>query len=377
MSMADEAQIEQVSVPSDLKLSDIEKGFSALWNKTAGEAGETAVTRVCTMSLIVHLPGRSSLDPAMDAVRVASLEHPLRAVFLLAEPGETDIKGNISGYCQVAQGGDLQVCCEEIVLTATGEAAQNLPSAAIDLLVPDLPVALWWVGEPQFGTEMMDRLRSVSDNLIVDSHDFADALRDMKQLAANIGRQPHAGVSDVNWSRITQWREQVADLFDDPTARSHIGRIESLHIDYAGDTDPSQAILFAGWFGERLDWSRSSGPGDMGGGKFASVVTNTSRKEIELKISPTGLRQVAEGNIVAVEIEAGDGAFTFRVASEDERMRLEVRAQAEGMNPVHRTSALEAQRLGVLLGQEIEQFGLGISYAETLRAGLAYVDRAP
>jgi hypothetical protein len=66
-----------------------------------------------------------------------------------------------------AQGGEHNMwCTEQIVLEARAEA---LPSAVTSLLLPDLPVFLWWQGTTASGGRVMRPLAEAATRLVVNS----------------------------------------------------------------------------------------------------------------------------------------------------------------------------------------------------------------
>lgn len=323
-----------------VKLSEVHKGLTTLWNETGGKTA----TRVCTTNLIVRLDDKSGLDEAIEAARIASEEHPLRAIFLLAEPEaeEHETQGRVSGYCRRSDSGDVHICCEQIVLTAKGRAVERLPSSVAALLVPDLPVVLWWMGVPSLGEELMYRLLEMSDRLILDSLEFNDIPAIHESAVGN----PQVGFGDLNWIRITQWREIMAEIFDDPRFLPYLSQIGNLDARYANG-NASQATLYAAWF---LSRTGQTGP---------TRQTNVSIEALE------GI-PTERCSLVAVNLESLDRKAFFSLAINPKR-EIEVIVEVEGEPALYRTSPAESLPLGKLLAAEIEE-GPDAFYREALMA---------
>ena len=84
-----------------------------------------------------------------------------------------------------------RVSTERVILHAHGEPARHLASLAAPLLIPDLPVILWWPGRPQFDSPLFDDLCELADRLVVDTDEgFDDA--DLKRLLEVARRQTRA-----------------------------------------------------------------------------------------------------------------------------------------------------------------------------------------
>lgn len=335
----------QTSEWKPVKLSEIHKGLTTFWT----EIGGVTATRVCTTNLVVVLEDKSRLDEAIEASRIASEEHPLRAIFLLAEPEaeEHETHGRVSSYCRRSDSGDVHICCEQIVLTAKGRAVERLPSSVAALLVPDLPVVLWWMGKPPFGDEGMERLLHVSDRLIVDSREFGD-ISTIRESAAS---HPQVGLGDLNWIRIMQWREMTAEIFDDDRFLPYLSQIGNLDLRYAADGSPnsSQAALYAGWF--------------------------ISRTSQTIKVSIEGLEGIPTDpcKLAAVNLESLDTKAFFSLAINPKR-EIEVIVEVEGEPAFYQTSPLESLPLGKLLAVEIEE-GPDAIYHDALIAGAKLAER--
>ena len=83
--------------------------------------------------------------------------------------------------------GAPETCAELVFATAGGETGGHLGAIVAPLLIHDLPVALWWPGDPPFGTRLADDLIGMADRLVVDgsrwSGDGLDRLRALAALA--------------------------------------------------------------------------------------------------------------------------------------------------------------------------------------------------
>lgn len=334
---------QQTSEWKPVKVSEIHEGLTTLWREAGGESA----TRVCTTNLVIFPDDKSRLDEAIEASRVASEEHPLRATIVLTEPGteEAETQGRVSGYCRLSDSGDIHICCEQIVLTAKGKAIEHLPASVAGLFVPDLPVILWWMGKPPFGDETMERLLTIADRLIVDSREFSD----LGAWASVADKHPEIGLGDLNWIRLTQWRELTAEIFDDIRFLPYLRQIGSLDVSYVtdGQCNASQAALFAGWFRSRTSQTSPTG------------LTSISMEGIE------GI-PTEHCNLAAVNMESADKKAFFSLGV-NAKSEIEVIAEIEGEPALYRTSAIESLPLGRLLAAEIEQ-GPDALYREALVA---------
>jgi len=291
--MTDDPNYDIAAQAGGLKISDIESKLGEMWAGQAGGPSPTA-TRVCTLNLVIVSHDGLDADTIMNATSVAAQQHPLRVLLLRSQlgGGETKPEGRVSGYCRMIKAGEIEVCCEQIVLTASGAHSGELAASAASLLVPDLPVALWWTGQPHFAGREFTRLMAISDHLIVDSRCFTDTAAGLTHLIACARDHKQVAVNDINWLRFAPWREQMADLFDEPAYRPLLFAVARMDIDYAAGagSNPCQAVLLAGWLASRLKWSVVRCTEDSRGAYHAAVETadgdrSHSRREARARIA--------------------------------------------------------------------------------------------
>src|SRR2546423_518424 len=222
-------------------------------------------------------------------------------------PGEPELEM----HCHLPHpGGAQQVSYEQILIRARGDADRRLVSAVIPLLLPDLPVFLWWTETPPLDVPFFDDLLRLADRLIVDSGDFARPDRALPRLhAVASGGHGRYGVTDFNWTRITPWRELVMQFFDGPASRPFLDAITGIRVGFAVDADgreihPSQALLLVGWLASRLRWAavEAMAPSEAGGLLFA--MKRPDGTEIPVRIRPRFMRGLEEGNLSGPRIQS-------------------------------------------------------------------------
>jgi glucose-6-phosphate dehydrogenase assembly protein OpcA len=59
-----------------------------------------------------------------------------------------------------------------VVIVAAGERVHHVPPLVQSLLLPDMPVAVWWLGDLPDEHEYIETLLDPADRLIVDSSHF-------------------------------------------------------------------------------------------------------------------------------------------------------------------------------------------------------------
>src|SRR5205085_2444671 len=80
-------------------------------------------------------------------------------------------------------------------------------------------------------------------------------------------------LGDLAWTRLTRWREQIAQIFENPRYSSDVAKIATVTISHPGATPPVGARYMAAWVRGSLERAGSRpeirlatapGPGDAG-----------------------------------------------------------------------------------------------------------------
>jgi glucose-6-phosphate dehydrogenase assembly protein OpcA len=220
------------AVSRDGQTSDLAAVESMLRAARGGD--RTGSVRAITLNLVVHAPDADRVDAAIEALEHVGPSHPLRAI--VATPAEGELRASVASSCWVGAS-DRQVCSERVLVEAKAKA---LPSAVTALLVPDLPVFLWWQGPMDGG--LVGELAGLASRVIVDSGECGlDGVAAARVLAQS--------VADLAWAGLMPWRDAVAGLFDGPSEVKALDRIGA--VDVRGPEN--EARLMAGWLRSALD----------------------------------------------------------------------------------------------------------------------------
>ncbi|HEX9982062.1 MAG TPA: glucose-6-phosphate dehydrogenase assembly protein OpcA [Thermoanaerobaculia bacterium] len=232
--------------------SSIEKSLADLWRNEPRE-GEKAVTRAALWNVVAHTWEADHHALATETLSRASESVPQRAIIIHSTPeGESGMSSWISANCHLL-GKEKQVCSEEIKIVAGGDRIHHVPPLVSALLIPDMPVAVWWLGDlPSEHEDYVEALLQPADRLIVDSSHF-DQPSDLA-LVARIAEQTTTAPADLNWVRLEEWRAALASLFDPPRMRERMRAIRSVRIAGAGGSfgRTAEALLFAAWISAQL-----------------------------------------------------------------------------------------------------------------------------
>lgn len=197
------------------------------------EGGAVALGRVLTL-VIVSTGGFD--EEAIEAANAASREHPMRVIVLVIEP-----EGATGLDAQIRVGGDAGAS-EVVVLHARGDAASNQESLVNGLLLPDAPVVAWWPEDPP-----ADPARSPIGRMAQRRITDASTKPFVGDRLSTLGVSYRPGDTDLAWTRLTHWREQLAAVLDQPPYEP----VTAVEVVGAGSS-PSTGLL-AAWLGLKLE----------------------------------------------------------------------------------------------------------------------------
>ncbi|MHB1000569.1 MAG: glucose-6-phosphate dehydrogenase assembly protein OpcA [Armatimonadota bacterium] len=372
---SDDSRIRRVSKPAQVDISSIDKELSNLWeseSRRISGQNEPPLARVCTLNLIVYAADKDSLDIAIEAADKAAGSNPSRSIFLLAEGDTQDgpTVNELSGYCRLIEGGGVQICCEQITLTAKGESISELASSATELLSPDLPVALWWTSDLDLRNESFELLESVSDRLILDSRNFHNPDAEFRHMVYLAKEHLHTAISDINWLRITPWREEIAELFDPINMRNNLSTINEIKIEYSrGDIfNTLQSALLAGWISSRLKWDYISSVNDTKTGKITCCMLDQGDRNINIAISPVTADRIYAGDMVSVSLQCNQDKDLFTLSADPGKSSLLVSQKIGDLPVMEVNHGFTPQSMGDLLVPELTVMSADAVYYEALFA---------
>src|SRR5712692_8470201 len=182
-----------------------------------GEGSEAAQhaaaeARASVLNLITVVSDEPELGAVTSVLDRLSVTNPSRTLILLAQhTREADkLEAEVSAQERTESG--HRVSTERVILHAHGEPARHLASLAAPLLIPDLPVILWWPGRPEFDNPLFDDLCELADRLVVDTVDGFDIAYFTRLLQVARRQTARTAIGDLNWARLIAWRHTAAQF---------------------------------------------------------------------------------------------------------------------------------------------------------------------
>jgi glucose-6-phosphate dehydrogenase assembly protein OpcA len=310
-----------------------------------------------------------------------------------------------------------------VTVALSKDVIQYASSIVQRLLKPDLPVYLWWLKDLPQDEQVFKGLAHISNRVIVDSNNFSQPGHHLQQLALILQSEPDCAISDLNWGRLTTWRELIAQDFDVAEYRAYLIDTEQIEIAYTTGASreqieatnsitiqgmqPLSALLVAAWIKTRLGWERSAQKDDNSQDEQAGTYTwrmisrddsrfdfnandfepddedtpeaavteeDAQEKSILISVKPQTLTDAMPGILSLVRMvgkqEQARATFTIARADDDDHVSTNVELP-EGSRPQRVVNIASTHQISELLRSELEIAGRDHLYEETLHEVLS------
>ena len=230
-----------------------------------GAVGRHIAARTSVMNLVVIARRPELAERCAATMQALTGRHPSRTIVInSADPdGPSWLDARVEAHCIIPRADAPETCAETIHITSGGEAGSHLSAIAEPLIVHDLPVTVWWPGEPPLMSRPARDLFDCADRLIVDASTWSgDGLNRLQELA-HLVDTTRLTVSDFALVRQSRWREAIASIFDDPDFLPYLRSLRRIAVTYSthddtgapGSTNMVKPIYHVGWLASRLQLS--------------------------------------------------------------------------------------------------------------------------
>jgi glucose-6-phosphate dehydrogenase assembly protein OpcA len=375
--METQASTSHLSVERGVDASRVEKELMAMWAEMSapegGEGQSAGVVRACVLNLIVYVASVEERAEADELIETIVERHPCRAIVIAAEreSSEARLDAYASTRCQISTRGSKRICGEQITVEAAGAAVETASTAIAPLLVPDVPVFLWWKDIPHEEDKLFDRLAAMADRVVIDSAAFDHPHEDLLRLA-RILSEGRMRLSDLNWGRLTSWRSLVASFWDVADYRDSLARVERVRIEYdppdlAHESVAPKALLALGWIASCLGWEAAEEGHTLEGCGARFALRDREGRGVEAVLSATDDVAGRDGWITSLTISTASGDEFYVVLHMNERkLETGVRRGGRGDADVGRVLVYEARTEGERLSAELEILTRDVVYETSL-----------
>jgi len=342
-------------------LEQVEEELSLLWKISADNlrTGQNTNVRTSVLNLVICAPDLESAQSASRLLRDLASTHLARVTIVILDRSNstsTAISTWVTLRCFSAISDIMRHCFEQTTILSTGSTNRAIANILQPLLKPDLPVYLWWIGDPPDDDPAFHKLVELSNRVIVDSTSFFNLEQDIQTLSLLRQAAPDSALSDLNWGRLTPWRELVVQLFDVLEYRPYLSGITSIEIEHAaaplatptrtelGDVSPNPAcaLLLAGWLKARLGWSLTHDPIH----NIRDTASGTYRWQMERSSIPSATRTLGSPRAKTAKLD------TVQRASIDIRPQVQSNMRPGSICLVRLISSVEGKKATFTINRE-------------------------
>lgn len=348
----------------------VETELMQLWNEVTNELDTDAVLRARSMTLVAFADTPAQQAELQETLAAVSRRHPSRAIVIVGQPDERPaLETWVSVHCQMND--HTSLCNEQVMIEAGGDVLEQVVSLVLALVVPDLPIAVWWWGDVRPEMQMFDALYRLSDRFLLDATTFRHPIESLTAEATNLlTNDGYPVVADLAWEESTDWRELIAQLFDAPEWAARLPDLTRIRFFYDWTVDqprnPTEAFLVAGWIANQLEWEPASAE-RAGDGEFM-LRFDTQDRAVRVEIRPTDTPLNFEQGIAMMEMETdASPALRFHLSRDDDGVCGTLKVTQAGAVLHRRTVSLHVPGRVDALDRFLSHMGRNRLFGATLR----------
>lgn len=400
----------------------VEEELTFLWRLAADNMriSQNMNVRTSVLNFVICAQDVATAHQASTLLRDLSSTHIARVILLILDtrseaPSEVSTWITLRSFPIISD--IMRHHFEQVTVSVSGAAAQHADTIIQALLKPDLPVYLWWLNDLPAPQDIFQRLINSSSRVIIDSSHFSQPEEQTRAVSSILQESPQCALSDLNWGRVTAWRELIAQFFDVAEYRPYLMDVDTITIEHtvgnASETpartdapttqtlkrttqpqNPIGALLLSAWLKTRLGWQKSDDDADndhdsaagtyywhMSVRDMSKVITqplhaNSGGKQastplggIRISIQPRFLENSLPGSLCLVRLASTtpgkQAIFTIERGDDDDHVLTSVELLGNA-RPPRIVNIAATHKESDLLHNELEIMGRDLLYEHTL-----------
>ena len=179
----------------------------------------------------------------------------------------------------------------------------------LPLFIPDLPIYLLWGQDPTTENTLLPHLENFASRLIFDAETTENLQRFSQSMLARM-ESYQTQIVDMNWARISGWREVLAQIYDSPERFEQLVTAHSIELHYNDKANDllvhpeTQAIYLQAWLASRLKWKFVRGEKENGTQILYYQSLNKLRK---FKLIPSTNSAFESEEVLSMEVSGENG----------------------------------------------------------------------
>lgn len=291
-----------MDIDKNISTADIQKELSRLSVQSSCEG-----TKACLFNLIVYTHEPPRTQYFKEVIKMIMMQFPCRIIFIEGNLSSKENHLQVKVTTEKTENG-RGIVCDQISIQASSQQINRVYFLLLPLFVPDLPIYLLWGQDPTTEYTILPHLQHFATRLIFDS----EATEDLQQFSLDMLNQINSSsipIVDMNWARISGWREVLAEVFDSPERFEQLASAKNIKIIYNDRLNDlffrpaTQAIYLQAWLSARLGWQFQKAEKNNDAQVLFYQSLQTSRT---IQLIPQTHQNFEPEEILGIEIEGSD-----------------------------------------------------------------------
>ena len=223
-------------MPTTIEPEKILKELAALWadsGKQGQEETGSGVLRACSMTLLVLAESSEDTQGLGETIAGLMPEHPARAILVrLSGAGDRSLTERVYSQCWMPFGQRRQICCEQVEITVSDAAMEDLQSVVLPLMVADLPLIVWCRSTRLLAMPEFVKMSRMAQKVVFNSAGALEPAGFLRRADDASGRG--MPLADLSWTMLTRWREMLSQLFENQENAAQLEKLTEVDVEWGG-----------------------------------------------------------------------------------------------------------------------------------------------
>jgi len=283
--------------------------------------------KACLFNLIVYTHEPRRTEYFKKVVDLFKDQFPCRIFFIVADPDRSESNLDVEVLSTPLKS-NTAFSCDHMIIKAAGQAISEVPFLILPFFVPDLPIYLLWGQDPTTENAILPHLLLYATRLIFDSECSKNLVRFSHEMLKTLA-STSIPMIDMNWARISGWREVLAQTFDIHERVEQLSTASSIVIVYNDYPNPlffhpeTQAIYFQSWLACRLGWKFLKLSKEEGFNLFYE----TQEGQVHIRLLPEPHQEFSSEGLLRLEITGKNDYHCILRRSSDQQVIVQASNQ--------------------------------------------------
>lgn len=253
----------------------------------------------CLFNCVIYCEKKERLDYCLDLLHTLASYFPCR-LFVIHRLDES-LKGQYTQSPDLYdKGADFY---DTLFVEASADELYRVPFALFPFLVPELPIVLFWDCDPTQEQAVLPMIRNYANRLIFDSETVEPLFAFARRILESVDDEKKR--LDLNWVRLSGWRELLAKAFDTQERLQHLRAASDVRFFYNARENrffhhsQTQALYLQAWLAAEMQWEYQALEQQ---GELTKRIYRCDQETVCVTVQPLYVEQRAPGSLLFMEM---------------------------------------------------------------------------